>query len=76
MREISSSRSELTLTDWENGSLDLGAEHKMQHISELQLLHVTREIQVRPVPDILAYHPVPLGFLARGTDYMASLSLC
>jgi len=45
MREISSSRSELTLTDWENGSLDLGAEHKMQHISELQLLHVTREIQ-------------------------------
>jgi hypothetical protein len=46
MREISGSRGELTTTAWESGALDLRAEHKLQHISELQLLHVTREIQV------------------------------
>uniref|UniRef100_A0A7S1SNJ9 DUF4201 domain-containing protein n=1 Tax=Tetraselmis chuii TaxID=63592 RepID=A0A7S1SNJ9_9CHLO len=45
MREISGSRGELTTTAWESGALDLRAEHKLQHISELQLLHVTREIQ-------------------------------
>jgi len=45
MQEISASRKDLTFTSWENDALDLTAEHKTQHISELQLLHVTREIQ-------------------------------
>lgn len=48
MREISASKRSLALTQWENESLELSAEHTTQHISELQLLHVSREIQVGP----------------------------
>ena len=56
MKEICSTKQDLAGTTWENGSLDLLAEHKTQHISELQLLHVSREIQVGKT----STHPISL----------------
>ena len=57
MKEICSTKQHLGGTTWENASLDLLAEHKTQHISELQLLHVSREIQVGSrISHIQYYH--------------------
>lgn len=38
----------IRLTRWEADAAELQAVHKTQRLSELQLLHVTKELQVRP----------------------------